>query len=683
MTPRTTRAPATTPALKHWLGAALLGMGCLSGMSAHALSLGRMQVLSSLGESLRAEVEVMALSPEEANSFKAAMAGADTARALGITASPGLNDLTMTLQRLPDGRATLVLTGSSPVTEPFVELALEISWTGGKLTRNYTLLFTPPQANQVVTPLAPALQVAPLAQAAEPAPATPAASPAPAAAPAPTPVPAPAKAAAAAKRVTVQRGDTASQLAVQAKTLNVSLDQMLLAMLRANPDAFVGGNVNRLKAGAVLELPGAEQALALNAAEARQTITLQSQDFNAFRQQLASNAKAADVAPAGRAATGKVQSALEEKTPAAAAPDKLTLSKGALQGGASAEEKLSQQRKAKDADERLAELSKNIRELNDLGQRSSAPAAAGSQAPAEAPAAQSATSAPAAATSPLPAVALPAVKAGAAPNLIDRLAQHPAVLPATGGLLSVLLAWILVRSRRNRAEQGSLLRPGSEALDAAPEQPTQFVPMTDAALTADAGLEANPSLGALTAMPTAAPLPEDDPLVLARAELARGRDLQAEAILRMALEQTPLRMDLLTEMMDLCVERQDSAAFEALAVRVLGTAGGPGPEWPLICLKGQSLDPTNPLYAPAEGAPKDSPFDNLDFDLELDANAGPAEASANPAPVPPADNNAQPASRVEPARAAAPSGEFDMSSLSLDLPTPPASASDKPPRNAP
>ena len=690
MTPRKTRAPATTPALKHWLGAALLGMGGLSGMSAHALSLGRMQVLSSLGESLRAEVEVIAMSPEEASSFKAAMADAETARALGIAARPGLNDLTMTLQRLPDGRAKLVLSGSSPVTEPFVELALEISWTGGKLTRNYTLLFTPPQANQVVTPLAPALQVAPLAQAAEPAPATPPTSPAPAAAPtptpAPTPVPAPAKAAAAAKRVTVQRGDTASQLAVQAKALNVSLDQMLLAMLRANPDAFVGGNVNRLKAGAVLELPGAEQALALNAAEARQTITLQSQDFNAFRQQLASNAKAADVAPAGRAATGKVQSALEEKTPAAAAPDKLTLSKGALQGGASAEEKLSQQRKAKDADERLAELSKNIRELNELGQRSSAPAAAGSQATAEAPAAQSAASAPAAAataTPVLPAVALPAVKAAAAPNLIDRLAQHPAVLPAAGALLSVLLAWILMRTRRNRAADESLLGAGSEALDAAPELHSQFVPMTDAALTADAGLEANPSIGALTAMPTPAPLPEDDPLVLARAELARGRDLQAEAILRMALEQTPLRMDLLTEMMDLCVERQDSAAFEALAVRVLGTAGGPGPEWPLICLKGQSLDPTNPLYAPAEGAPKDSPFDNLDFDLELDANAGPAEASANPAPVPPADNNAQPASRVEPARAAAPSGEFDMSSLSLDLPTPPASASDNPPRNAP
>jgi pilus assembly protein FimV len=448
----------------------------------------------------------------------------------------------------------------------------------------------------------------------------------------------------------VKAGDTASALAMQAKPINVSLDQMLLAMLRANPDAFVAGNVNRLKAGAVVELPDAEQALALDAAEARQTITLQSQDFNAFRQQLASNAKAADVAPASRAATGKVQSAIEEKTPSAA-PDKLTLSKGALQGDASAEEKLSQQRKAKDAGERLAELSKNISELNDLGQRSSPPAAAGSQVPAEAPAAQSAASAPEAAIPNLPAVALPAVKAAAAPNLIDRLAQHPAVLPAAGALLGLLLAWMLVRSRRNRTMQESL------------SQHAEVAPMTDG----------NPGPDSMMAMPPATPLPEDDPLVLARAELARGRDLQAEAILRMALEQTPLRMDLLLEMMDLCVERQDSAAFESLAVRVLGAAGGPGPEWPLICLKGQLLDPTNPLYAPAEGAQQGSPFDNLDFDLELGANTAPAEASVSPSP----DNNAKPA------RAAAPSGEFDMAAISLDLPTPPASASKKTPRKAP
>jgi pilus assembly protein FimV len=656
----TQHPPARQGGWRWLLTAALLVMGALSGFSAQALSLGRLQVQSSQGESLRAELELTDVSVADANSLRVAVAPAATFRAMGIDYQPVLSELAFNLQLLPEGRAVLKITGGQPVTTSFLDLVLEISWASGRITRDFTLLIVPSGTQAPVLPVAPAVQQAPSpAPAAEltpppvpaqtptptvtaPAPATPPSAPA---APKPTAV-----AGTAGARLSVKAGDTASALAMQAKPINVSLDQMLLAMLRANPDAFVAGNVNRLKAGAVVELPDAEQALALDAAEARQTITLQSQDFNAFRQQLASNAKAADVAPASRAATGKVQSALAEKTPSAA-PDKLTLSKGALQGDASAEEKLSQQRKAKDAGERLAELSKNISELNDLGQRSNPPAAAGSQAPAEAPAAQSAASAPEAAIPNLPAVALPAVKAAAAPNLIDRLAQHPAVLPAAGALLGLLLAWMLVRSRRNRANQESL------------PQHAEVAPMTGG----------NPGPDAMMAMPPAAPLPEDDPLVLARAELARGRDLQAEAILRMALEQTPLRMDLLLEMMDLCVERQDSAAFEALAVRVLGAAGGPGPEWPLICLKGQLLDPTNPLYAPAEGAQQGSPFDNLDFDLELDANTAPAEASVSPSP----DNNAKPA------RAAAPSGEFDMGSLSLDLPTPPASASKKKPRKAP
>jgi pilus assembly protein FimV len=658
----TTQLPSASPAKWHWLvTAALLGMGGLSSFSAQALSLGLLRVQSSMGESLRAELELRDVSLADANSFKAAVAPAATFRAMGIDYQPALSELTFNLQLLPDGSALLKINGSRPVTVNFVDLVLEFSWVSGRVTRDYTLLIMPSGTLAPVAPVAPVAQQAPApAPAAEPkpsavaaempAPATPApATPAPAA-----PASSAGKPAAAAgtggARLNVKAGDTASALAMQAKPINVSLDQMLLAMLRANPDAFVAGNVNRLKAGAVVELPDAEQALALDAAEARQTITLQSQDFNAFRQQLASNAKAADVAPASRAATGKVQSALEEKTPSAA-PDKLTLSKGALQGDASAEEKLSQQRKAKEAGERLAELSKNISELNDLGQRSSPPAAAGSQAPAEAPAAQSAASAPEAAIPNLPAVALPAVKAAVAPNLIDRLAQHPAVLPAAGALLGLLLAWMLVRSRRNRANQESL------------PQHAEVAPVTGG----------NPGPDAMMAIPPAAPLPEDDPLVLARAELARGRDLQAEAILRMALEQTPLRMDLMLELMDLCVERQDSAAFESLAVWVLGAAGGPGPEWPLICLKGQLLDPTNPLYAPAEGAQQGSPFDNLDFDLELDANTAPAEASVSPSP----DNNAKPA------RAAAPSGEFDMGAISLDLPTPPASASKKTPRKAP
>ncbi len=75
---------------------------------------------------------------------------------------------------------------------------------------------------------------------------------------------------------------------------------MLVAMLRGTPDAFLGGNINRIKAGAVLNVPTEQQAQASSAAEASQTIVAQSKDFNDYRRKLAGTAPVAQVAPADR-----------------------------------------------------------------------------------------------------------------------------------------------------------------------------------------------------------------------------------------------------------------------------------------------------------------------------------------------------------------------------------------------
>ena len=90
------------------------------------------------------------------------------------------------------------------------------------------------------------------------------------------PASAPAKAAASSGSVTVRAGDTAGQLANAQRPAGVSLDQMLVAMLRANPNAFVNGNVNRLRAGSVVQMPSKDQATATTAQEARQIVAAQS-----------------------------------------------------------------------------------------------------------------------------------------------------------------------------------------------------------------------------------------------------------------------------------------------------------------------------------------------------------------------------------------------------------------------
>ena len=85
------------------------------------------------------------------------------------------------------------------------------------------------------------------------------------------------------EEIEVQPGDTASEIAVVRLPAEVSLDQMLVALLRRNPEVFGGGNVNRMPAGAILKIPDARMALAIPLAEARRIIAEQNREYEAFR----------------------------------------------------------------------------------------------------------------------------------------------------------------------------------------------------------------------------------------------------------------------------------------------------------------------------------------------------------------------------------------------------------------
>ena len=120
----------------------------------------------------------------------------------------------------------------------------------------------------------------------------------------PAPAPAAAEQSAASGEVTVRSGDTAGRIAAAHRPAGASLDQMLVAMMRSNPDAFIDGNVNRLRAGTVLQLPDAAQAQATPAAEARRIVAAQSRDFNEFRRRLAQAAPSSATAAAGTICAG-------------------------------------------------------------------------------------------------------------------------------------------------------------------------------------------------------------------------------------------------------------------------------------------------------------------------------------------------------------------------------------------
>lgn len=229
--------------------------------------------------------------------------------------------------------------------------------------------------------------------------------------------------------VVVKRGDTAAKIAESVKPANVSLDDMLAALVRANPDAFINNDPNRVRVGAVLKVPGTE-AGANNGAtgsgtDPAQSLTAESQNFDKYRRDLATQAPRTPTEGASRKAMGRIQTQVEEKNAIAAAPDKLTLSKGAIQGK-SPETAIANERATKETSNRAADISKNIADLQKLG--ASSPALPTLPASAVVP--------PASAARPASAV-LPASTVVAAASASASIARPAA--SAASGVASVAL----------------------------------------------------------------------------------------------------------------------------------------------------------------------------------------------------------------------------------------------------
>jgi pilus assembly protein FimV len=410
-------------------------------LGADAAGLGKITVLSSLGQPLRAEVEITANS-EEMISLSARIAPAEVFRKSGVEYSVALSSIRFSVEKRPDGQPFLSMRSDHPVSDPFLDMLVELNWASGRLVREYTFLLDPPESL-----LKPAAQAAPISLPAvqvpeakvEPAPVSrPVAapvSPSPAPASAEKPVAPPAEEQAQKKpapdmRVvrgadgvqrivkaepakneemhTVKRGETLNRIASATKPDGVNLDQMLIALFRSNKDAFDGGNINRLKAGKILTLPDRDTVAAIDADEARQIVVAQSADFNAYRRKLAAATLAAPMpneeAPK-QSVTGKIAPKVEEKLPPAAhGKDKLEISradsaaaKTAEGRRAAAEEELLARNKAlKEANARIAELDKNLGDMKKLAElknqnmaelQKQAQVAKATPAPAPAPAA--------------------------------------------------------------------------------------------------------------------------------------------------------------------------------------------------------------------------------------------------------------------------------------------------------
>ena len=703
--------------------AAVLG---LWSVQVSALSLGRIAVLSALGEPLRAEIDIPEINAEEAASLKASVASPDTFRAAGMDYNPTLGGLQLTLQRRADGRPFLRVSSDRVINDPYLDLIVEANWSSGRIVRDYTMLFDPPnlRQTQAAPPTLPQASPAPTRTAAPAAPVSPpATAPASAAANKPPSVPSSPRTPAAApatetasktaattdrSQITVKPGDTASKLVATHRPAGISLDQMLVAMLRANPEAFIGGNINRLRSGAVVSLPGAEDAQATSADEARQIVQAQSKDFDEFRRKLAGSAPLSPVATADRRAAGKVEAQVDDKKTSNAAPDKLTLSKGAVQAKGN-EDKIAKERSAQEAANRAEELSKNIAELNKLSAAAapagSAPAAATpTQPPATATAATPTLAPVTAAVEPAATPAAPAPSAPLAttataapvtampePSFLDELLDNP-LMPAAAAALIALLAGLGFYRARQRKQAAQM---DSSFLESKLQSDSFFGASGGQRVDTQDGTTGS----SMVYSPSQLDAADDvDPVAEADVYLAYGRDLQAEEILKEALRAHPDRLAIHLKLLEIYAKRRDSRNFDALAADVQRLTGAEGTDWERVCELGRSLDTNNTLYQSGDEA-ADRPATDLSAETPSDSAEPPSTSEAeadNPASAATVDSDAEPAPQDTPpgldldldfslenktdstatTQAAAPEADLD---LDLDLPEitdqdPPAAA---------
>lgn len=250
------------------IAAVVFSLGCIQASPVMALGLGEMTLDSYLNEPLRAEVDLLNTGGLHEDQIKIRLATTDDFKRMGVDRAYFLTSISFVVEIDDSGRARIVITSEDPVLEPYLDFVVEARWPSGRLLREYTVLVDPPVFDQSNTVISASSRVAQIEGEPDPAkkkqigtsnPETridvrdsqlaqgdmPArdfnASTSPAALPG--------------TRYMIHRDDTLWQIASQARPGAASVHQTMLEIQRLNPDAFIGGNINLIKAGYIIYLP--------------------------------------------------------------------------------------------------------------------------------------------------------------------------------------------------------------------------------------------------------------------------------------------------------------------------------------------------------------------------------------------------------------------------------------------
>ena len=239
----------------------------------HALGLGPITTQSFLGEPFVARIEILSATVPELDSLIVVPGGADAFQRAGLELTPDIKKLQFKIVGVDEGEHYIQVSSPDAVREPILSFVVEARWISGQMSRTYAVLLDPPYyaAAERRRSLAKKETQAPIGL---PEPTVRQEPPAPPVIPAQ--ITAPAISSTKSDTRTVMAGDTLGSIANETRPdASISTDQMMLAILRANPDAFIHGNVNNIKLGSTLRLPEREEILAIDKQEATERVRMQ------------------------------------------------------------------------------------------------------------------------------------------------------------------------------------------------------------------------------------------------------------------------------------------------------------------------------------------------------------------------------------------------------------------------
>lgn len=590
-------------------------------MSVLALGLGDINVRSGLNQPLEAEIPLLAVASDEIDTLNVGLASPEAFQQAGVDRAFHLTQLRFKVEQR-DGKPYVHAFSQEPIKEPYLQYLLEVTWRGGRLVKEFTVLLDPPTLAEV----APPPIRAPKAVVAAPVPAQPAEQPAPDAAAETSPPAAVAPESTtlpvseSREDYTVKPGETLWSIAQKLKPDDtVSAQQIMLAILKQNPDAFLNDNINTLKAHAVLTIPDFDTIIALTKDEAKGIVKEHNVGWKGSNQKpVVADAKSAEpqtesVTQQETEAKLKLVAPAEEVKPAAPAavagtpatgsPNSPPATPTTANSSASSPPSASTPAATDTAAVQTAELDRAHKELTLANEA----VEARRQENEELRSRLAALEEQSASTQQLiklkdeelatlqtkmkeleqgqPSSAAKAVadSAGANPESAGESgvgAMWAALIGnplgqgmlAAVGLLLVTLLWLIKR----RSEASAFV--GGESIEpvAAAQTYTAAAP----------------------AVAAAAPVPEEiDPLDEADTYIHNQRYAQAETVLRQAIAAAPDRHELRLKLLEMYSHTKDAGAFTAQARDLHDSLRGHGgPLWDKVMAMGKELDPNEPLF---------------------------------------------------------------------------------------